>query len=150
MDKMDKDFNLDDFLVNRSDKPNEPELLIDQTETANEKQNTYQAKEFLKNTVPWQWILAADRCGSSALIVAIAIHRLTAMAKTNTVKMSNAKIRRMINPTDPRTVQRAIASLVNAGLITVSAKPGQAPWITVLDRYDQTEKSWKASKKRES
>ena len=118
---------IDDYLI-------EPDLTeTDITKSYQPKHTKRKPKKvsyFIKGPIDWEWICSAAKCSGKALQVALALHFLSGMKYSDTVKLPN-KIMLQLG-VDRHSKYRAIKTLEDENLITVVRKLGNAPLITII------------------
>ena len=87
--------------------------------------------KFLKGPIPWRWLTKVANLSGKTLHVGIALKLLVGLKKTNVVKMQSARLVEL--GVSRQCYSRALKELEDARLITVDRKPGQTPWVTILD-----------------
>jgi hypothetical protein len=86
-------------------------------------------EKFLKGPVPWDWIVKAANLSGSALKVTYAVWFLSGMKNTDTIKLSNSILKEL--GVSRRSKYRALKTMEEVGLISVSNKTGSSPDITI-------------------
>lgn len=83
-------------------------------------------EKFLKGPIPWDWLLAATNLPGKALAVGLFIWFEAGCRNERTVPLN------LSNLTVPRrTAQRALQSLLNAGLVSVQFREGRPTLVTL-------------------
>ena len=91
-------------------------------------QNIY--GRYIKGPVPWVWVVAAAALPGKALIVGLALWRLSGSMKTMRVMLANSELAPF--GIDRAAKSRAVASLEKAGLVEVIRQRSRFPIITLL------------------
>ena len=86
--------------------------------------------KFLKGPVPWPWIEKAARLPGKALIVGLALWRLSGAVKSMTIRLSNSELEALGVSRSAKS--RALKSLEQAGLIAIDQRLGCLPIVTLL------------------
>ena len=86
--------------------------------------------EFLKGPIPWAWIKRAASLRGRSLAVGLAIWFEAGCRKTDTVKMSLARLQRL--GISEGSARRGLNSLKAANLVSVVSLPGRAAEVTLL------------------
>lgn len=119
---------INDFLI-KSRTTQTPSEENNQSKVTAQKKPTTN-KYFIKGPIPWNWICSAAQCTGKTLQVALAIHFLSGLTRSKTVKLPN-KIMLQLG-VDRHSKYRAINKLESENLIKVTRKQGQAPTITII------------------
>jgi hypothetical protein len=85
---------------------------------------------FLKGPIPMGWLVAAGRCRGRALHVGIALWQQAGIAGSARITLSNKWLAAMGIDADAK--RRALSVLEQAGLVTISRRPGRNPDVTIL------------------
>ena len=88
-------------------------------------------KKFLKGPIPWEWLTRAAEQPGKTLHVAIALWFLEGITRTRTLPLSGKVLTAL--GVNRHSGYRALASLENAGLVSVVRHAGRSPVVTILD-----------------
>lgn len=99
-----------------------------------------QRSKFLKGPVPWDWIERAARLPGKALVVGLALWRLSGATKSTTIRLGNSEMSAL--GVDRSAKSRALKALAAADLISIDQKPGKMPVVTLLPVDQQKAYSW--------
>ncbi|RXZ43125.1 hypothetical protein [Crenobacter cavernae] len=86
---------------------------------------------FIKGPLPLEWMKCAGRLPGKTLQVGLLLWYLAGLKKTRTVRLGSKILAEMGVSRDAK--YDALARLREAGLIAVEQRPGQAPWVTLLE-----------------
>lgn len=86
---------------------------------------------FLKGPVPWAWLTAAARLPGKALAAGVALWFEAGCKKGRTVRVTHDRLTRL--GMSPSTARRALRCLAKNKLIALTARPGAATEVTILD-----------------
>ena len=86
--------------------------------------------KFLKGPVPWDWVERAALLPGKALLVGLAIWRLSGAMKSKTVRLGNSEL--IALGVNRSAKSRALKALENAGLVGINQRPGMLPVVTLL------------------
>lgn len=88
-------------------------------------------ERFLKGPIPWIWLSTAAELPGKALHVAIVVWFLAGVKRSRTVALSGSMLRGF--GVKRHSGYRGLASLEQAGLVSVSRQSGRNPVVTILD-----------------
>lgn len=88
-------------------------------------------ERFLKGPIPWIWLSAAAERPGKALHVAIVLWFLSGIKRSRTVALSGSVLKGF--GVKRHSGYRGLASLEQAGLVSVSRHSGRNPVVTILD-----------------
>lgn len=88
-------------------------------------------ERFLKGPIPWTWVTAAGRTPGRGLQVALILWLQVSLTGKRTVTLPASAIKEM--NMDRFAVNRGLAALERAGLVSVVRARGVKPRITLLD-----------------
>jgi hypothetical protein len=86
---------------------------------------------FLKGPVPWSWLTAAAGLPGKALAAGVALWFEAGCKKRRTVRVTHDRLTRL--GMSPSTARRALRCLAKNKLIALTARPGAATEVTILN-----------------
>lgn len=95
---------------------------------------------FLRGPIPWAWIQAAHALGGNALATGLALRTFSGINRGQEFPVSLKRIATMTRVSQG-TVRRAVQSLADASLITVTSTTGRRNTFQIVEPQDSDAES---------